>query len=341
MTQLSWRRILERAGDEGPGGNGGTVVNLEDAREGKTQDRGRSNRSRSERSERRPPDNFDFEDELKRTLGRNQYVAQEFVAPARQPRNGPTYPRNAGPGQIRVPQQRNPGLQYPSAKPKRPPAGLQPARQQKAKRSGARNLLAISLSAIVIGFAFYQLGDEWREANGVDSAQEAQDNLNPVAAILSSSPVSRQSDEADAAPIKFRPSLASQTSFEAAAGAPETRAPEKDQSSLLASQPAVTESAVSPVSATETRAALLENTEQSMLKRGHDMIQQGHLSGARLIFEHLADQNSPLGAFALAQTYDSRFLQANKIEGGDADETLAAKWYQRAAELTTSAVSTQ
>jgi hypothetical protein len=110
-------------------------------------------------------------------------------------------------------------------------------------------------------------------------------------------------------------------------------APAKDEASLLAPEPARRDDA-SAGGAGPNTASMLEDTEQAMLRRGHDMMQQGHVSGARIIFEHLAGQSSPLGAFALAQTYDARFLRENNITGIVPDEALAGKWYQRAAELT-------
>ena len=73
--------------------------------------------------------------------------------------------------------------------------------------------------------------------------------------------------------------------------------------------------------------------EQAMLRRARELVERGHISGARLIFEHLASQASALGAFALAQTYDAKFLDSVGAKGSQADQKLAAKWYRRAAEL--------
>jgi hypothetical protein len=310
MNQLSWRRILERAGDEGPGSNGGTVVNLHEARQERPPQRSRA--------ERRPAENTGFEAELKRALDRTEFDGREFVSPARQPRNGPPFPTEAPPGQIRVPQQRNPRMRPAAPKVKSPPP--QPARQQKAGGSGARNLLAISLSAVVIGIAFYQIGNEWKKVNGVDTAQEIPERFAPAVAAISREPVA----EAERTSFGLRPSTAPERESGQA-----DAAPAKAQAWLPASEPARIDGAAGP-----NTASMLEETEQAMLRRGHDMIRQGHVSGARIIFEHLAEQKSPLGAFALAQSYDARFLRENGIEGTTPDEALAAKWYQRAAELT-------
>lgn len=314
MNQLSWRRILERAGEEGPESNGGTVVNLHEARQERPPQR--------HRPERRPAENSGLEADLKRALDRTEFGGREFVAPARQPRNAPSFPTEAPPGQIRVPQQRNPRMR--PAVPKVKSAPPQPAIQQKARGSGARNLLAISLSAVVIGIAFYQIGNEWKKVNGIDSAQEIPEQFAPAVAAISREPIS----ETERTSLGLRPSTAPERDSGQA-----DAAPVKAQASLLASEPARIEDA-SAGGAGPNTASMLEDTEQAMLKRGHEMIQQGHVSGARIIFEHLAGQSSPLGAFALAQSYDARFLRENNVTGTAPDEALAAKWYQRAAELT-------
>ena len=72
-----------------------------------------------------------------------------------------------------------------------------------------------------------------------------------------------------------------------------------------------------------------------MLRRARELMERGHVSGARLIFEHLATRQSALGAFALAQTYDEKFLKTLRVKGSEPDQKLAAKWYRRAAELGT------
>ena len=79
--------------------------------------------------------------------------------------------------------------------------------------------------------------------------------------------------------------------------------------------------------------AAQSGSEEAMLRRGRELMERGHVSGARLIFEHLAEQNSALGAFALAQTYDARYLTKNGLSGASPDDKLAAQWYQRAVEL--------
>ena len=112
--------------------------------------------------------------------------------------------------------------------------------------------------------------------------------------------------------------------------------------SVLAAQPKrePARAPVTPVSAPlrDTTADLDSNAvsgadEQAMLRRARELMERGHVSGARLIFEHLALQQSALGAFALAQTYDEKFLKTYLVKGMEADPKLAAKWYRRAAEL--------
>ena len=62
-------------------------------------------------------------------------------------------------------------------------------------------------------------------------------------------------------------------------------------------------------------------------------MKRGDITGARLLFEHLAYRGSALGAFALAQSYDERYLNQLTIRGLSADQKQADFWYRRASEL--------
>ena len=167
-----------------------------------------------------------------------------------------------------------------------------------ARSGGRRNLLALTLSVAVIALAFYQISGQWSVVQ----------NGGPDAAGQRAQFAGKR--------IDLRPSLADNG---ASAEAPLER-DIRDAARLISD-------------ADGNRAGAVGG-EQTMLRRGHQMIDQGHIAGARLVFEHLAEQNSALGAFALAQTYDPSFLASRRIESAQPDETLAARWYQRAAQLT-------
>jgi hypothetical protein len=73
--------------------------------------------------------------------------------------------------------------------------------------------------------------------------------------------------------------------------------------------------------------------ETILLKRGDEILRQGAVAAARLIFEELATRGSQKGAFALARTYDPAYVRDSPELGLAPDIELALKWYDRAAEL--------
>ncbi len=73
--------------------------------------------------------------------------------------------------------------------------------------------------------------------------------------------------------------------------------------------------------------------EEKLLQRASGLMKRGDITGARLLFEHLAYRGSALGAFALAQSFDPRYLEKLYIRGLAADQKQADYWYRRAAEL--------
>ncbi len=73
--------------------------------------------------------------------------------------------------------------------------------------------------------------------------------------------------------------------------------------------------------------------ELTMLRRGNQLLKNGDISAARLLFEHLAGKGSKHGAFALARTYDEKFLSEIFIRGLTPEIDKAIKWYREAATL--------
>lgn len=72
--------------------------------------------------------------------------------------------------------------------------------------------------------------------------------------------------------------------------------------------------------------------EAVLLARGKDVMQQGGIAAARLIFQALATRGSADGALALAQSYDPAFV-ARSASAPEPNLAEARKWYERAAEL--------
>ena len=73
--------------------------------------------------------------------------------------------------------------------------------------------------------------------------------------------------------------------------------------------------------------------ERVMLTNGWGLVGNGNLASARFIFQDLAAKGSGAGAFALAQTYDPKFLKTVVVVGPQqANIGEARKWYRVAAE---------
>lgn len=321
MNQASWRRILQRAGDEAPT-EGAAIINMQDHVPG-----GRRGRAPQELE----PDPEDLDYQLSRALDR---AARRHRA-AGKPSQPPIAPLTA----------RNPYVSMQPVPVPLPPHGA------KKPGSGVRNVVAISLSVAVVGLAFHQISSQWSESrNGGAKTEEASIVADtprpasiPYAGADVSSPPAEQAPKAVKASgnrVDLRPSLANETGSSG-----NTDAANSDREALYAEMEQAVKSylerengakAAAPAQTAERVAASTaaqSGSEEAMLRRGRELMDRGHVSGARLIFEHLAEQNSALGAFALAQTYDARYLAKNKLTDASPDDKLAAQWYQRAVEL--------
>jgi hypothetical protein len=79
----------------------------------------------------------------------------------------------------------------------------------------------------------------------------------------------------------------------------------------------------------------------TLIKRGKDLLDNGDLSAARLLFRRAAEAGSAEGALMLGSTFDPVVLQRLGAIGARPDLVKARQWYQRAAELGSSAASQQ
>jgi hypothetical protein len=70
-----------------------------------------------------------------------------------------------------------------------------------------------------------------------------------------------------------------------------------------------------------------------LMRRGQEYLGTGDIAAARILFGRLADAGIADGAFAMAQTYDSRYLTQHKVVGVVGDESKARTYYQRAMQL--------
>jgi hypothetical protein len=73
--------------------------------------------------------------------------------------------------------------------------------------------------------------------------------------------------------------------------------------------------------------------EAILLAKGAELVGQGGIAGARLMFEELAQQGSSKGALALARTYDPAYIAAAPAGSIVPDIAKALAWYERAAAL--------
>ena len=79
----------------------------------------------------------------------------------------------------------------------------------------------------------------------------------------------------------------------------------------------------------------------SLVKRGQDLVASGDLAAARLLLRRAAEADSAEAALTLGTTYDPVVLQRLGAIGAPSDPTQARQWYQRAAELGSTAASQQ
>jgi hypothetical protein len=79
--------------------------------------------------------------------------------------------------------------------------------------------------------------------------------------------------------------------------------------------------------------SLNSDLASTLMRRGHDFLGTGDIAAARILFGRLADAGIADGAFAMAQTYDPRYLTEHKVIGVVGDEPKARAFYQQAAQL--------
>jgi len=88
-----------------------------------------------------------------------------------------------------------------------------------------------------------------------------------------------------------------------------------------------------PVRQQPQAAPLPPDEEEVLLARGKEVMQQGGIAAARLMFEELARRGSAAGALALARSYDPVHVPKSASAKLAPNMSLALKWYERAAEL--------
>lgn len=386
MTKVSWKRILQRAGNDFPPHHGGRAF---------------PETARPQQQAARPPRPTEppsviageLETELRRALQRSQ------MGHGREP-EAQAWDQGFVAREVRHTPPAVPVANYRELE----------ARNRSAS-GGTRNLIVASLSAAVIGFGAYQIG--WGGGGGGgsgggngggndDTPLQSASAAAPIRVVeqgkridtgYSIQPMLQTATPTDLAPIKEPASLAGdrapvetaasddaaaafkrdmeeavrlfedkQATAAAAAAAPrqapDIEAAERqialtEKPTRAAPAPAPTRTAsVAPAetaerpsangsprasvgAATASRAEppLAGPEEDQLLQRASALMKRGDVTGARLLFEHLALRGSALGAFALAQSFDPRHLNKIYVRGLTGDQKQADYWYRRAAEL--------
>jgi hypothetical protein len=384
MTKVSWKRILQRAGNDLPSHGRQNVerphLQSVPARQP------RRGRAAAEPSSAVPGE---LESELRRALQRAQ--------------GGNPEPQETGWDPIFMEQE----LRHQAVAPV--PAGVYSHPAVK-RRSATRSLLAVSLSAVVVGFVVQQIGEQWRDSHGgggggggngggggqhraaepasiaaplrgkdqtklVQTGYAIQPLANPSPADLDPTLDNRQvRDESRSLFPQERHTVDPATTFQrdmeearklfdnnqeratpakaappavtvrAAPPAPKAETPAEaadwtpSPAQIAAATPPRAEQKPQPEARSKARSSGEKPSpaspeETKLLDRANDLMQRGDITGARLLYEHLARRGSALGAFALAQSYDPKFLQKLYVRGLSPDAKQADYWYQRAAEL--------
>jgi TPR repeat protein len=71
-----------------------------------------------------------------------------------------------------------------------------------------------------------------------------------------------------------------------------------------------------------------------MMRSGAELMTNGDVAGARLLYQRAAEAGEAVAAFALAETYDPLVLRKLNARGGIApDVALAQSWYEKARDL--------
>lgn len=70
-----------------------------------------------------------------------------------------------------------------------------------------------------------------------------------------------------------------------------------------------------------------------LLRRGGDLLRQGDVASARLLYERAATAESGPGATGAGKTYDPVFLAGIDARGIRGDRVRAVSWYRRAIAL--------
>ncbi len=182
------------------------------------------------------------------------------------------------------------------------------------------------------------------------SAGKKTAEITPAVASLPSI-AGNPAKRADVQSLGLRPSLSQTAEAATLVAKPRTVSVATASAQAITSTIVVKEAAAAASPATapapaqrtnERRVVRLDDEEIAiLLKRGQDFLANGDLAAARLLLRRAAEAGSVEAALALGTTFDPVTLQRLGAIGAAADPARARQWYQRAAELGSSAASQQ
>jgi hypothetical protein len=102
-----------------------------------------------------------------------------------------------------------------------------------------------------------------------------------------------------------------------------------------ARRPMLSARPISPSSASRPPASADDASEiAAKMKIGAELMANGDIAAARMMFDRAAEAGEAAAAFALAETYDPVALRRLRLRGGIApDVALARRWYEKARDL--------
>ena len=97
---------------------------------------------------------------------------------------------------------------------------------------------------------------------------------------------------------------------------------------------AATKQEINPGTASAAAVKPIDPQEAAaLMERGRDLLRNGDVASAQLVFRPLVEAGKADAALALATTYDPRYLLEHNLVGIVGDEAKARAWYRRAKEL--------
>jgi hypothetical protein len=162
------------------------------------------------------------------------------------------------------------------------------------------------------------------------SPQSALTGEEPRVPPIAPAPIQLQPDREEVVPPKIRPLIPLEAGWKDTGAVSSTLLePVQLRSDRTERMPALSESPSQRQANSEELAVLL--------KRGKELIATGDLAAARLVLQRAAEANNAEAALALGATYDPLVLRQLKVYGFTPDAAMARSWYEKAAELGSSA----